>query len=647
MIQHGFVKVATACPVTALADPHTNAQRLWDCIVEADEQGARLVATPELGITGYSCGDLFQNSQLLATAQDALLWLIQQTTQRPHLVAIVGCPIAVGAQLINAAVVISNGQAHAVVAKQYLPNYKEFYEKRWFTSAVDLLPQTININGQAIAVSSKPVVIRTPHFNFGIEICEDLWSPIPPSGLLALANADIIVNLSASTAGVGKYEYLKQLGNQQSARCLSGYVYSSCGVGESTTDVVFQGCLYIYENGRLLTESKRFVNEAQVISSEIDVESLRNERRTNTTFSTSMGVHQEALKETVYCDIALPDASHEKAQLTRFFPKTPFVPGDVQRKTERCEEIMSIQVAGLASRLQHIGCKQVVVGISGGLDSTLALLVCVEAFDYLGLDRKGITGITMPGFGTTDRTYTNAMNLMEQLGITIREISIADACMAHFEAIGHDPSVHDVTYENVQARERTKILMNVANQVGGIVIGTGDMSEMALGWATYNGDHMSMYSVNCSVPKTLVRHLVVWYAEHKLEGITQATLLDIADTPISPELIPADENGDIKQKTEDLVGPYILHDFFLYHFLRHGFGPEKIYYLAKYTFAGEYDDATILKWLKTFHRRFFQQQFKRSCVPDGPKVGTVSLSPRGDWRMPSDAKWNAWNVELD
>lgn len=647
MIQHGFVKVATASPIMALADPRSNAQRLYACMQEAYQQGSRLLVTPELGITGYSCGDLFQNNQLLDTALENLTWLIQKSSEVSGMLTVVGCPMALGGQLINAAVVIGDGQVHCIVAKQYLPNYKEFYEKRWFTPASDILPQSCQINGQTIAIGNKPTVLRTPYFNFGIEICEDLWSPAPPSTFLTMANADIIVNLSADTAAVGKHDYLKQLVSQQSARCIAGYIYSSCGNGESTTDVVFQSCLYIYENGRLLAEGKRFINDAQVIYSEIDIQSLRNERRTNSTFSTAMRVHQKSLLETIFYDVQPQDKKLPQASLTRFLPKTPFVPGDAQSKTIHCEEIISIQVAGLANRLQHIGCQQIVIGISGGLDSTLALLVCVEAFDYLQLDRKGIIGITMPGFGTTDRTYTNAMNLMTELGVTIREISIADACMQHFEAIGHDPSVHDITYENVQARERTKILMNVANQMGGIVIGTGDMSEMALGWATYNGDHMSMYAVNCSVPKTLVRHLVLWYATHKLSGATKVTLLDIADTPISPELIPADENGNIKQKTEDLVGPYILHDFFLYYFLRHGFGPAKIYFLAQYTFAEDFDKETILKWLKIFHRRFFQQQFKRSCVPDGPKVGSVSLSPRGDWRMPSDAKWSAWDVDID
>ena len=486
------------------------------------------------------------------------------------------------------------------------------------------------------------LLFETSDTTFGIEICEDVWAAVPPSSSLALQGAEIIFNLSADNEAIGKHAYLRSLLSQQSARCLAGYVFSSCGFGESTTDVVFAGNGLIYENGTLLAASERFSLEEQLVISEIDVEFLRTERRVNTTFAAC----RRRVAPEAAIRISTELVNSRELNLTRTYDPHPFVP---QGPTldERCEEIFSIQVAGLAQRLTHTKAKSAVVGISGGLDSTLALLVCVKTFDKLGWPRKGIVGVTMPGFGTTDRTYTNALDLMTSLGVTVREVSIKKACLQHFEDIGHDASVHDVVYENSQARERTQILMDIANQTWGLVIGTGDLSELALGWATYNGDHMSMYGVNVSVPKTLVKHLVKWVAENGMDETSRSTLLDIVDTPISPELIPADENGNISQITEDLVGPYELHDFFLYHFLRGGFRPSKIFFLAVRTFKDVYDEETIRKWLQTFLRRFFNQQFKRSCLPDGPKVGSVSLSPRGDWRMPSDASSEAWLKECE
>jgi NAD+ synthase (glutamine-hydrolysing) len=518
-----------------------------------------------------------------------------------------------------------------IIPKTYLPNYGEFYEKRWFASAQDLNPTDIYFAGNPIHVSADPLLFVTGDgVKFGVEICEDVWAPIPPSNNLALAGADIIFNLSASDELIGKHAYLKSLLAQQSARTISGYVYASSGFGESTQDVVYGGNAIIFENGELLIEGKRFSFDPQLKSYQIDVEKLRAERRENTTFI-------NAQRRAHANEIMTKSVAPREFKLTRYVNPHPFIPADTDMQSS-CEEILSIQVAGLAKRLHHIRGTKAVIGISGGLDSTLALLVTVKAFDKLGLDRKGILGITMPGFGTTDRTYHNALKLMETLGVTIREISIAKAVTQHFEDIGHDAKIHDITYENSQARERTQILMDVANKENAIVVGTGDLSELALGWATYNGDHMSMYGVNAGVPKTLIRYLVSYVAGE----MATETLLDIIDTPISPELIPADEQGNIKQKTEDLVGPYELHDFFIYYFLRYGFSPKKIYMLAQKAFENNYDDATIKKWLTTFCRRFFNQQFKRSCLPDGPKVGSVSLSPRGDWRMPSDASSTLW-----
>ena len=634
-MKYGFINVAAAVPAIKVADVDYNVQQIESLMAQAEGKGVEILVTPELCITGYSCQDLFREQLLLDKSEEGILQLLD-FTRKLDTILVVGAPVLVNSLLYNCAVIIQRGQILGIVPKTYLPNYGEFYEKRWFASAQDLNPTDIYFAGSPVHVSSEPILFTTGDgVKFGVEICEDVWAPTPPSNRLALAGADLVFNLSASDELIGKHDYLRSLLAQQSARTIGGYVYASCGFGESTQDVVYGGNAMIFENGKLLVEGERFSFQPQIRMCQIDVEKLRTERRQNTTFiNAQRGAHA--------LNIPAKAVAPKDFVLTRDIDAHPFIPksGDMQT---RCEEILSIQVAGLAKRLYHINAKTAVIGISGGLDSTLALLVTVKAFDKLGLERKGIVGVTMPGFGTTDRTYNNAIKLMQTLGVTIREISIAKAVTQHFEDIGHDMKQHDITYENSQARERTQILMDVANQVNGIVVGTGDLSELALGWATYNGDHMSMYGVNAGVPKTLIRYLVSYVAGE----MATETLLDIVDTPISPELIPADEQGRIKQKTEDLVGPYELHDFFIYYFLRYGFGPAKIYIMAQKAFKDAYDDETIKKWLKTFCRRFFTQQFKRSCLPDGPKVGSVSLSPRGDWRMPSDASSALWISECE
>ncbi len=607
---------------------------------QASKKGVQIIAFPELSVTGYTCLDLFAQQTLLDGAEAALLRLLNDTADL-DILTIVGVPLRTENRLINAAVVFQKGVIRGVVPKTYLPNYKEFQEQRWFTSATELRESTISIGEEEYPMGSH-LLFRSGRLTAGIEICEDLWVPVPPSSLLAMEGANIIFNLSASNELIGKHAYLCSLICQQSARCMAGYVYASSGFGESSTDLVFAGNGIIAENGNLLAESPRFTMEEQLVISEIDIETLQNDRQVNTSFMYGTSGLPKEKAQVVDFQVRIPDGF----SLTRPVDPHPFTPSGEALK-ERCEEIFHIQVAGLAKRLVHAHAQTAVVGISGGLDSTLALLVTVMTFDALKMPRGQIIGITMPGFGTTDRTYTNACDLIRSLGVTLKEIPIKEACLQHFRDIDHDPSVHDVTYENSQARERTQLLMDVANQKNGLVIGTGDLSELALGWATYNGDHMSMYGVNGSIPKTLVKYLVEWVANHKVDDASRLTLLDIVDTPISPELIPADENGNIKQKTEDLVGPYELHDFFLYHFLRFGSHPSKIYFLAQKAFAGIYDNATVKKWLYTFFRRFFQQQFKRSCLPDGPKVGSVSLSPRGDWRMPSDAVSRLWLEEIE
>ena len=629
MTNYGFITVAAAIPSIKVADVQYNVEEIERLVVKAEEEGVELLVFPELCVTGYTCQDLFRSAHLLDASDEALSLLTDFSLGR-GITFVVGAPIRQDDRLMNSAVIISNGQRH-YIHKTFLPNYNEFYEKRWFSVE---------------ALDAEPRIFRLPNgVTFGVEICEDLWSAIPPSSTLATSGADIILNLSASNEVLGKHQYLLSLLSQQSARTMSGYVYSSCGYGESTQDLVYGGNAIVYENGKLLAHSERFSMDPQLVIAQIDVEKLRNERRTNTTFGRAQGTLM-AKAEVIALDLD-DDAYNDilrKFVLQRNYDAHPFIPKS-EDMAESCEEIFNIQVMGLARRLEHINCKNVVVGISGGLDSTMALLVCIRTFDKLGLDRKGIHGITMPGFGTTDRTHNNAVRLMEILGISQQEISIVPAVKQHFLDINHDPENHNITYENSQARYRTMLLMDIANQVNGIVIGTGDLSELALGWATYNGDHMSMYGVNASVPKTLIRYLVQYVADHHIDEGAKETLLDIIDTPISPELIPAAENGEIKQKTEDLVGPYELHDFFLYHFMRFGFSPEKLFLLASKAFDGMYDVETIRHWLKTFLRRFFQQQFKRSCLPDGPKVGSVSLSPRGDWRMPSDASSILWSLD--
>lgn len=644
-MQNGFIKVAAAIPSVKVADCSYNVQQIESLIAMAEGKGVEVIVFPELCITGYTCQDLFKQTLLLEQAETSVLMLLD-FTRKLDIISIVGVPVVVGDLLLNCAAVIQKGDLLGLVPKTYLPNYSEFYEKRWFASSQDLQPSEIRFAGNKIVVTPQPTLFRTcDGAMFGVEICEDVWAPMPPSCNLALSGADIIFNLSASDELIGKHDYLKGLLAQQSARMISGYVYSGCGFGESTQDVVYGGNAIAYENGQLLAESERFALDSQLIITQIDVEKIRNERRTNSTYINAQRGHDSRI---VNAHTVMP----RDFELIRDVDPHPFIPktDDMEKS---CDEIFSIQVAGLAKRLVHTGCKTVVVGISGGLDSTLALLVCVRTFDKLQLSRKGIVGVTMPGFGTTDRTYNNAVNLMKSLGITLREISIADAVKQHFNDIGHDINVHDVTYENSQARERTQILMDLSNQLGALVIGTGDLSELALGWATYNGDHMSMYGVNAGVPKTLIKYLVKFVAMSEDSDETRSILLDIIDTPISPELIPADEAGNITQKTEDLVGPYELHDFFLYHIIRFGYRPSKIFMLARKAFDGSnpetpfYDDETIKKWLTIFLRRFFNQQFKRSCLPDGPKVGSVSLSPRGDWRMPSDASSALWLKECE
>ena len=639
-MNYGFVKVAAAVPLVQVADCFYNIEKIEGLMRQASEKGVQIIAFPELSVTGYTCLDLFAQQTLLNGAEAALLQLVSNTADL-DILTIVGVPLRTENRLINAAVVFQKGAIRGVVPKTYLPNYKEFQEQRWFTSATELRESTISIGKEEYPMGSH-LLFRSGRLTAGIEICEDLWVLVPPSSLLTMEGANIIFNLSASNELIGKHAYLRSLICQQSARCMAGYVYASSGFGESSTDLVFAGNGIIAENGNLLAESPRFTMEEQLVISEIDIETLQNDRQVNTSFMYGTSGLPKEKAQVVDFQVRIPDGF----SLTRPVDPHPFTPSGEALK-ERCEEIFHIQVAGLAKRLVHAHAQTAVVGISGGLDSTLALLVTVMTFDALKMPRGQIIGITMPGFGTTDRTYTNACDLIRSLGVTLKEIPIKEACLQHFRDIDHDPSVHDVTYENSQARERTQLLMDVANQKNGLVIGTGDLSELALGWATYNGDHMSMYGVNGSIPKTLVKYLVEWVANHKVDDASRLTLLDIVDTPISPELIPADENGNIKQKTEDLVGPYELHDFFLYHFLRFGSHPSKIYFLAQKAFAGIYDNATVKKWLYTFFRRFFQQQFKRSCLPDGPKVGSVSLSPRGDWRMPSDAVSRLWLEEIE
>ena len=567
-----------------------------------------------------------------------LLGMLEISERTAHLdiISIVGLPIVIGQQLLNAAAVIQQGHILGLIPKSYLPNYKEFYEQRWFTSAFDNRISECDIHGEHIPVGND-LLFATPEVTFGIEICEDLWAPVSPSSYLAMQGAEIIFNLSASDECVGKHKYLRNLISQQSGRLIAGYVYSSCGFGESSTDVVFGGNALICENGSILCEGKRFYYDPQLVIADMDVDSLKNERLANTTFKTNQS-HVAMPSPRI---IMTGPLAKEGKFLNRTISSHPFIP-DSEDYDETCNEVISIQCAGLAKRITHTQAKSVVVGISGGLDSTLALLICIRTFDRLGLDRKCIIAITMPGFGTTRRTYINAVKLIETLGCTLKEIDIKEACRVHFKDIEHPKELHDIVYENTQARERTQILMDIANQNNGFVIGTSDLSEIALGWSTYNGDHMSMYGVNSGVPKTLVKYLVQWIADNKTDPALRTILLDIISTPVSPELLPSGENEEIEQRTEDVVGPYELHDFFLYHFIRYGATPQRILDMAILAFAGFYDETIIKHWLSVFIHRFFAQQFKRSCMTDGPKVGSVSLSPRGDWRMPSDACSKLW-----
>ncbi len=639
-MKYGFIKVAAAVPAMKVADVEFNIHEIEKIIALAASEHVEIVCFPELCVTGYTCQDLFKEQLLLSKAEEGLLMLLD-FTRKLDVISVVGLPVMAGGLLLNCAAVIQHGIILGVVPKTYLPNYNEFYEKRWFASAQDLNPTDIYLAGSPVRLSSEPVLFQTTDgVMFGVEICEDVWAPIPPSNNLTMAGADIILNCSASNELIGKHRYLCSLIAQQSARTMSGYVYASCGFGESTQDVVYGGNAMIFENGKMLVEGDRFSFQPQLQTAQIDVERLRVDRHTNSTFINAQRHAHAVIVPAKPCEESHP------FQLERAVDAHPFIPSD-NVMAETCEEILNIQTAGLAKRLFHTNCQHVVIGISGGLDSTLALLVCVRTFDKLGYDRKGIVGITMPGFGTSGRTHDNATSLMQSLGISQMEISISDAVMQHFKDIGHDPKKHDATYENSQARERTQILMDLANKLNALVVGTGDLSELALGWATYNGDHMSMYGVNGGVPKTLIQYLIRYMAMLPVFSAQRDTLIDIIATPISPELTPADAEGNIQQKTEDLVGPYELHDFFLYYFLRFGFRPVKIFLMAQKAFGDAYDKETIKKWLSTFCRRFFSQQFKRSCLPDGPKVGSVSLSPRGDWRMPSDASSALWLKECD
>ena len=635
-MEYGFIKVGTAIPAVRVGDVQYNTEQIEALLTQAEEAGIEIIVFPELSLTGYTCQDLFRQRSLLETIDAAVTHLLQSTLQK-DVIAIVGAPLEVGNLLLNCAIVVQQGKLLGIVPKTYLPNYNEFYEKRWFTSAQSLRPTTIRLAGTAIEVSAQPKLFETAQgVKFGIEICEDVWAPTPPSNHLTLAGADLIFNLSATDELVGKHAYLKSLLAQQSARTISGYVYSSCGFGESTQDVVYGGNALIYENGTLLSEGQRFALSQQLVTAQIDVERIRYDRCNNTTFATAQF---REVSETAIVPCC-PLKNFKPFNLERIIPSAPFIPEAMAMETA-CEEVFHIQTMGLAKRLRHIHAEKVVLGISGGLDSTLALLVCVRTFDLLKLNRQGIIGVTMPGFGTTDQTHQNAHRLMQLLGVTMREVPIAASVTQHFKDIGHDGAVHDVVYENSQARERTQILMDISNQVGGIVIGTGDLSELALGWATYNGDQMSMYGVNASVPKTLVQCLVQHEALHSSQELS-LVLKDILNTPISPELTPANNAGRISQRTEELIGPYELHDFYLYYVMRFGFTPAKIFLLAQKAFNNRYTDEVLKHWLCSFYRRFFAQQFKRSCMPDGPKVGGISLSPRGDWRMPSDATAALW-----
>lgn len=634
-MKNGFIKVSCATPHIKVADCDYNTDRIIEIIKENDKKDVKLIAFPELCVTGYTCGDLFLQERLIKSAFKNIL-RIKNETENLDIISIVGAPIRCNGKLYNCAVVIKSGDILGIVPKTHIPNYSEFYEKRHFDPAPDEnILVTIDNNeylfGKKILFSDTII----DSFSFAVEICEDLWTPQPPSISHVIAGAKVIINISASDENIGKDKYRRNLVSTQSGSLICAYLYASAGEGESTTDLIFSGHNLICENGAILAESKLFENS--VITSEIDVQKLEYERRRMTTFpANNMTCYEQVLFS----------IKQDETELTRFVDPYPFVPSSDSERAERCEAILKMQSLGLKKRIEHSYAKTVVLGISGGLDSSLALLVAVNAMDMLKRPHTDVVAVTMPCFGTTKRTKTNAEVLCDKLGVTLRTIDIAEAVNAHFKDISHDTENHNVVYENSQARERTQILMDVANQTNGLVVGTGDLSELALGWATYNGDHMSMYGVNASVPKTLIRHIIKYFADTVKQDELKTALYDILETPVSPELLPP-KDGVISQVTEDIVGPYELHDFFLYYVVRFGFTPQKIYRLAVYAFNNKYDKETILKWLKVFYKRFFAQQFKRSCLPDSPKVGTVTLSPRGDWRMPSDACVNIWLDELE
>ena len=631
-----FIKVSAACPVTRVADIDFNLENINICIDNAYKAGAKSIVFPELCITSYTCGDLFMQSSLLNKSMEAIEKLVYKSKDIDMLIT-VGAPLNYNNNLYNCGYVIFNGKILGIIPKSFIPNYSEFYEKRWFSEGLGIINKKVDFKFQKDIPFGTNLIFSSDNFNFGFEICEDLWVAIPPSSYLALMGANIIGNLSASNELVSKADYRRSLITNQSARLMSSYIYASAGVHESTTDLLFSGHLLISENGSLLKENERFQRDNEVIYSCVDIFRLNAERLKNISFrnsSTTLPFEPNYIK--------FQFNSTSIKNFDRFVDKHPFVPSNPKERAERCKEIFNIQASALAKRMEHTGIKKAVIGISGGLDSTLALLVVVKTFKLLGIDHKNIVAITMPGFGTTDRTYNNALTLCKELNCDLREINIVKASLQHFEDIGHDKNIHDVTYENVQARERTQILMDLANKEGGLLIGTGDLSELALGWCTYNGDHMSMYSVNPSIPKSLVRYLVRYVAEQEYTGNVSETLLDVLDTPVSPELLPKGATDEMVQKTEDIVGPYELHDFFLYHFIKHGSSKERIMLLATHAFKDDYTNEEIQKWLDKFIYRFFTQQFKRSALPDGPKVGSISLSPRGDWRMPSDASFNSF-----
>jgi len=639
MKEYGYVRVGAMVNKLSLANPIKNAEEIIKQIKEAVKLNTSIVTTPELSLTGYTCGDLFLQDQLLEDSKKALQKVLEETKEL-DIISILGMPIKQDNQLFNCAVVIQKGKILGIVPKTYIPNYQEFYEARWFSSSKDLKNDEIEILGQNVPISTNLLFQdkTLTDITFGIDICEDLWTVTPPSNNHTLAGATIIFNLSSSNELIGKQEYRKSLVSSQSARTISAYIYASSGVMESTSDVLFGGASMIYENGSKLAENKRFEIESNIITADIDVLKLANDRRKNRSYmNMAQKLEYNIIKIEVFDTIK---------ELQREYKEYPFVPSNELERSRRCEEIIEIQSSALARRLLQLGNPKCIIGMSGGLDSTLAYLVIVKAFEKLKRNTKDIIGITMPGFGTTGRTYQNAVDLVKEYGATLKEISIKEASLLHMKDIGLPEDDRSITYENIQARERTQILMDVANMEGGLVIGTGDLSELALGWCTYNGDHMSMYAVNTSIPKTLVRYLVAWVAD-TTDGKKKEVLKDILDTPISPELLPPDEAGNILQKTESSIGPYVLHDFFLYHFLRYGATPKKIYMLAKHTFKNSFSKEEIKKWLKVFIRRFFTQQFKRNCIPDGVKVGSISLSPRGDLRMPSDASYEAWLKELE